>query len=497
MTSLPPVFAEGRGRRFALVLGLGLAQALMLAVTAIATRQAFGALHLGASVPWPTLAALVIGGAGAAGLTLAAGIGAERLGQSYSLSLRRALYRHIAGMDPAELERRTLGGLSLRFVGDLSAARGWVGPGLTRGAAGMAVVPGAVAAMIWLNPVLAGAALIPVAIAALLGAMLAADLGPRHLRLRRQRARIASAMIERIAIAPALDLAGRTRHELARLDTAGELLTDNAAHREARAGLLRALPTLAAAISAAAVIWTATTRTLPTAEVAAMLAALSLLIHPLRDIAGMWDRWCGWRAARARCEALFARPSTARQIAARGRPVPLRVTNLPMPGGTVAARIGAGQVGVIDCQTGDGTALARVLAGLSASRQGHVSYGDGTDLPRVALVSETGPILRGSLRRCLTLGAAQRPPAAVIRAAARRYGLHMLVDQLGTTRGRIAEAGRDLHPQDRLAMTLTRASLIAPDLIIVQHPALAPGDPRLEMLHHDTGATMVIIQEHG
>lgn len=494
MSDLPRLCAEGRGRRFALVLALGLAQAALLAVVAIATRHAFTALHAGQPISGGVLAGLTAGGAGAL-VNLWASVQAERLGQSYGLSLRRTLYRHIAGMDPQALARRTLGGLSLRFVGDLSAAQGWFGGGLAQGLAALIVLPGGVAAMFFLSPPLAWATLLPLGLAAALTLACAAGLGPRHQRLRRRRSRIASSMVERIALAPALDLAGRTPRELARLDAQGAALVDDAAARRARVGLLRALPAIGMAIAGAAVVWTASARATPAAEVAAVLAALSLLHAPLRDLAAMWDRRCAWQAARLRCQALLRLPSQPRRIRPRGAAVPVQITGFDTSTGPLSARIGSSQIGIIRAAPDDALAVARRLAGLSGSAG--VTYDGAPDLPRIALVAEAAPILRGSLRRNLALGGGPRPGGRELRARAREFGLETILARHGGLRGQIAEGGRDLPSDASLSLQLARAALTGPDLIVLHHPALRPEDPRLSALHRRTGATIVVIDAAG
>lgn len=92
MSRAPGLFAEGRGRRFALVAGFALGQAVAAALAAFATRDVF-AHWGGAGLPEAAVATLV----GAAGLLAAS--------------------------------RRRTGDLALRFVGDLSALRSWVSRG--------------------------------------------------------------------------------------------------------------------------------------------------------------------------------------------------------------------------------------------------------------------------------------------------------------------------------------------------------------------------------
>lgn len=483
MTDLPRIRDKGRAAGLALVTALGVAQAAALSAVAFATRSAFGALHSGAPLPVTMLALLAAGGIASALLHLAARVAGERMGQHYIADLRHTLYRHIAGMSVETLASRRVGALSMRFVGDLSAARLWVSTGVTRGIASIAVLPGAVVAMWLVSPALAPAALIPLAITGVVAVGIASALQDRHRGLRRRRAAIAGDMMERIAIAPQLDLAGRTGQELARLDDNGRALTGDAASRALRAGLLRALPAIGAALSGVAVLATAMRHALPAAEVAAMLAALSILMMPLGDLAGVWDRFCAWRIARERCRALLALPSTTRAPQRSGA-VRLSIEGLgDVPAGSTAILSGR-----------SASIALRSVAAQGGDRI--VDYGLPVgQLPQIAYVTDRAVILRGSLRLALTIGVSPRPDPRTIRKVARGFGLTPLLERLGSTRHRIAEGGHDLSPIERLGVEMTRAALMRPDLVVIDHPLIAQNDPRLARLADMTGATLIVGHE--
>lgn len=484
-------------RDVALVAFLGIGQALAMGVAAMATRAVFAALH--GDTPPATAAFVLLGLAGCAvaGVEILSRIRAESLGQSFARSLRTALYRHIAGFSADDLARRRRGGLSLRFVGDLSAARGWAGLGLTRLASAIVILPGAGLALWLLHPRLAMAGGLPVVLSLGLALGLAIGLGGLHRNLRSRRARIAISMMERIAIAPALDLAGRTPKELSTLDDDSGVLKREAVARMARISLLRALPQIGAALGGVAILWAAGMSGIPAADAAGALAVLAILVLPLRELADVWDRYCAWRIARSKLQGLFDRDSALRRFRPVGRPVPVRFADVRFRGLHIDGEIPAGALAFVTGPPGSGkSSLLSLAAGQDRPDAGQVSYGGSGDLlPRIAYITDDSPIVQGSLRRSLTLGIDPRPGDAEIRRVAVQFGLRPLLDRIGGTKGRVGEGGRTLAGGEVLRIALTRAALSRPDLIVIDSPHLIAGPKLGELLDRltvITAATLLV-----
>ncbi|MDB6452601.1 ATP-binding cassette domain-containing protein [Falsirhodobacter sp. 20TX0035] len=495
---MPKIAAEGRAGSLRIIALLGILQGVALGLVAWATRGAFSALAAGMMPPPVVFAGLVSGGAAVAALHLRQRVRAERLGQSFAASLRRNLYAHIAGMSRSDLSARRMGHLSLRFVGDLSAAREWAGAGVAQSVSAVFVLLAAVAAFVLLVPALALAGLAPMAVFLLIAVVLAAGLGSRHRVLRRRRGRIAAAMMERVALAPELDLAARTSQELKQLDHQSRHLATAAVDRRRQIEVMRLLPHLGSVCGGGLILWTAARLRVPPAEAAAALAILSIIALPLRDLTGIWDRWCAWSVTRAACERLFASDSALRSIQPRGRAVPVQFDGRLAGGARASVDIPAGALAVLAGPPGSGkSALARVLAGQDRPAEGEVLYGPtaGT-LPRILHVSSAPLVLKGSLRRALTIGISPRPDPKHIRKVARAYGLGPLLDRRGSTKTRILEGGQDLSLQEQLALGLARAALSKPDLVVIDHPAArGADDPMLLRLYDDCGATMLITKQ--
>lgn len=512
MSSLPPITGEGRWRGISIVVALALGQAAAAGIAAFATRDVFAAFR-DASTALPIIALGLVASAGAAIALLRFGerVVAEKVGQNYAASLRLKLFRHMTRVSARDLAERRSGALSLRFVGDLAAVRGWVSLGLARMISALIVLPAATGALFIMNPDLGVAAGVPIAIG-LIGLVLAGPrLGPAHKRLRSRRARLAADMSERIPHAPELRLLGRVRTETRQMEDKTGKLIDAALERVRGAALLRAIPDAVSGIAAASVFLAALRSGAPGAEAAGALAAVGLMIQPMRDLASVWDRHRAWRVAREKCAALLAVPRLARARQAARQPLTnqaqrLRfeaVTSGALSNFNVTAEPGR-NIAVIGPNGAGKSTLLSLAAGLELPASGNVTVGGriATGLSTrerrelIALVGTRSPILAGSLRRALVMGADDRPDDAVIVAQAEAFGLAHVLERIGGLDGKVSEAGRNLSAGEIRRVLLARAALSRPGLLLLDEPddALDQDGPGLvEQLVRDCDATTLVV----
>ncbi len=521
---LPRIPDEGRGRSILFVAVLALGQASAAGLAAFATRDVFAALRLAdAALPALALSFIVLAGVAIAVFRVGERLVAERVGQDYAASLRLKLFRHLSQMSARELSKRRKGALAMRFVGDLSAVRGWVSLGIARLISASIVLPVATAVLFFLNADLAQAAAVPVIFGLLAMAFIGPRLGPAHKRLRARRARLAADMSERVPHAPELRLLGRSAIEVAHLQRRTEKLIVSALERARGAALLRAVPDAIAGLAAAAVLWMALRTGAAGAEAAGALAAVGLMIQPMRDLAGVWDRHRAWVAARDKCEAILGTPKIRRprwQAAkADGQETVVQIPALKglgpqelefkavSAGGlyNVTARAEAGQKIAIVGGNGAGkSTLLGLAAGLEQPEDGRVRLGGRapTSLRSaerrklLSLVGKHSPILAGSLRRALTMGVAERPDDATILAKAEAFGLKGAIDRLGGLEGKVSEAGRNLSAGEARRLLLVRAALSKPSLMLLDEPddVLDTDGPELvERLVRESEATTLTI----
>ena len=512
MSRLPRIAEGRRGRGIAAVAALALGQAAAAGMAAFATRDVFAAFRdTSGAVPVTALVLIAAAGITIAALRIYERVVAERLGQDYAASLRLKLFTHLAQMSARDVAERRSGALAMRFVGDLAAVRGWVSMGIARLISSGIVLPAACAVLFLLNPALGMAATIPVVLGVIIMALASTRLGPAHRRLRSRRARLAADMSERIPHAPELRLMGRTRTETAHLIRRTERMVASALDRARAAGFLRAVPDAVSGIAAALVLFVALGSGAPGAEAAGALAALGLMVQPIRDLAGVWDRHRAWVAARDKCERLLAAPRLRRPRLQDVDPLPDTPPALRFAGvsagllnGIDAAVAPGRKVAIIGGNGAGKSTLLALAAGLERPTTGTVTLagrppsGLGTAERRrtIALMGARSPILAGSLRRALTMGLSKVRGDEAIRAAAEVFGLKPVIARLGGLDGRVGEAGRTLSSGEVRRVLLTRAALAAPKLMLLDEPddALdAEGVMLVDRLVRGSDATTLVV----
>lgn len=504
---LPGLLDAGRRRSLMLVAALTLVQGAAAGAAAFATRGLFEAMHDGTPPP-----ALLLGVLGGAGLCIAAArVGArragERLGQDYALAIRLALLDHAARMPSSAIARRRTGYMSLRFVGDMTAFRNWPGRGLPRLIAGAVMIPSACLVLWLLDPVFALAVVPVLGLALGLLAVAGPRLGPLHRRLRARRARIAADMAERLPIAPELDRLGRRSTELRSLRRRSLHMIRAGLARLTWAETLKALPDALAGIAAAAIVLAGAGAGTGSGAIAGALAALGLLLAPLRDLAGVWNLRSAYVAARGKCAAVLGRPQRA-LYAADARlpqgPVALRIAGLEAaPGESLSLDLPAGATHALACSPEAAEWLFCTLCGLENVDPGRIMFAGQclTGLSRGSLRRSVqrlcaGPVmLRGSLRRNLALGLRTRPTDTRLERAARRAGLGALLDRTGGLDATLPEMGRGLSAAELSAISLARLLLARPGLVLIDGALWHLGDMgRTELRAHlaRTGATVLL-----
>lgn len=460
-----------------------LLQAVAAGAAAVATREAFAALADDNLVlPLFSLVLIAASGIAIALFRWSERVVAERLGQDFAAAVRLKLFKHIARLPANELAKRRTGGLSLRFVGDLASVRSWVSRGMTRLLSAAIVIPIVGAVLFHINPDLAKAALLPIA----LGLVAVGSAGPAllqaHRRLRRRRARLAADVTERLPHAAQLRLLGRLRRERSQIERRTGAMIDAVIRRQRRSSLIRAVPDAAAGLAIALMLWVASTHSIPGAEAAGAIAALSMLVQKMRELGSVWDRYCAWSAARARCLVLLAvRPLPGTMASGKSknhenRPVRICLSNVSGYGfEQIDAVAEPGQkIGITGPNGAGKSSLLRLVAGMERPLRGRVELDRipavqwvGSVQKRILYIGPEAPILAGSLRRALTMGLRSRPDDGEVESVARTYGLENVLKRLGGLRGRVAERGGNLSSGEIQRVLLTRAALAGGDLLLL------------------------------
>ncbi len=488
----PKIATRQRGALIAILIVIALSQASAAALAAFATRWLFIAMDEDTALPVLALGALAGSALFIAMVRVLFRRLGERLGQDYACDVRLALFDHASRMAPADLAARRVGYLTLRFVGDLTALKDWPARGLPMLVEGAVMAPAMVAILFVLDPTfgLIGLVLASLSLAALLVG--ASGLMRAHRGVRARRALLAADMAERLPIAPELAAFGRRGLELRLIRRRAAQLQQASKARVTRGEAMRALPDALSGLAAAALIWWGASTGLPTGSIAAGLAVLALTARPLRDLMGVTDRAGAFRAAHAKLVSALARP-LGKTAATDGI------------SGTVKLPSGALRVELRDVDTGGGTVVSlslapggtaelpagtnadglfRAISGLGQAIAGEIRLNDTPvqmltpgSLRRSVFRIDTHPIvLKGSMRRALTLGLSDRPNDEAILALLRDAGLQALLDRAGGLHNRLTEGARTLPPEARVEICVLRAALGRPGLLLVAEPRFLCAD---------------------
>lgn len=476
---MPKTFTRENQLAWAGICFLALGQAVALVAGVAGTRLAFSSLDDGTL---STLALILIAGAAIllAVFRLGLSLLAERVGQRYTADVRKVLLARAMAASPDQIAHRRRGYLMMRLTGDMSALKDGLARSLQPLVQALALLPAAVLALFWIDLRFGFSALALCGCAIGIGFLTAPRLRMAHVSLRKERARLAADVAERLPIAPALARLGRRDREMHRLTKATETLRQKAEWRRFQAEVLRVLPGLFATILAVGILYDGTERKLSAGELAAALAATGILAQTLIELAGAIDRLVGWQVARGRLASAF---STSADMSARrpsglerleGREVTVDFCALQGLAEPEHLRLSPGELGTI--RASDPEWLARVLTKQTQDDRVHLSLNGiavhcltpGSVRRALCLISPNPILLKGSVRRNLCLGLMERPTDEQLLKRISKAGLTGSLQKFGGLNGHIGEGGRHFAAIDRLSFSGLQAAVQRPALIVVR-----------------------------
>jgi ATP-binding cassette, subfamily B, bacterial len=368
---------------------------------------------------------------------------------------------------------------SLRFVGDLTALKDWPARGLPYLVEGCVVLPVVLATLFYIDQGFGWAGLL-LSLISLGGLAIGFKALLRaHQNLRARRALLAADLSERMPIAPDLAALGRRIVEPRLIARRSSQLAHAAVKRATLQEVQRGLPEALTGIAAAFVIWWGWRSGLDNGTIAAGLALLGLASRPLRSLMDVSDRASAFRAAHSKLAAILARPTApVRRID------PVRLSTGPFQLDLNKVKIAGNPTISLCLQPGSRALLPggvnadvifRAIIGQASIESGELTLNGvpvenvstGSIRRGVSRITSMPTILKGSLRRALTLGLTDRPSDKAICARFERMGLSPLLAQLGGLDRKLAEGARGMARADRIAISILRAAMSRPGLLLV------------------------------
>lgn len=487
-----PVITQGSRRHCLTWLLLnGLGQAGMVIAMALLMRTAFDQLieadtTAGTVTTLSYLAGFSLIVIVNAGLRWRERFDAERLGQDYVFELRQQLFAHLSSLSPRALQKRSQGGTMLRFVGDLTALRQWVSLGIARLAVAAVMTISTLAALAVINPALAVmiAVLLCVAAAAMLVLGIALEGAARTAR--KKRTQLAANVSEKISAVSVVQTFNQRQRERRLLKKQSQRLSDAMLHRANRIGQLRAVTEALVGFASAGIIllgaWQISRGQATAGTVIAAMLVVGMLAPALRDLGRVHEYWRGARVSHEKILRFLNAPGRVWQK--RGAPA-LKISSGVIEFENISVddsvqnfsqRAEGGQRIALVGPNGAGkSTLLALAARLFDPDEGRILI-DGQHIAKCSLQSLRAnigmagpdlPLLRGSVERNLKY----RLPQASKKQLKEVYDLcgieELIADLPGGLRTRIADGGRNLSAGQRARISLARALLGNPRILLL------------------------------
>ncbi len=489
--TIPSILKGQRRTLFIRLVANGLVQAALAISTAWLVREIFdGFLTSGQPVLNGQVLMLIIGMIVTAGciswLRMVERIDAESMGQHYAAEVRILLYDCLSFLTPRALQQRSRGGVSLRFVGDMTSLRRWVSMGLARVTVAGVSTLSALLMLSLINWQLA----LTVFASLLLGTWLTYLFGKRMraaaVESRRRLANLAANVNEKVTSIAVVQVFGQVDREREHIIRQGQYLQDSMVARARVAGQILGITEFSMAMTSATTLLAGIIAVAAgTASVGAVIAAISIvgiLLPPLRDLGRVQEYWHGACIARERIKDFIDSPSLVSKNTHAPDLVPgsgrLEFTGVSLAGslnevsgvvepGTVVALVGPNGSGkstllmlaarLIDPYTGKVLLDGQDLAAHSLDSVHHAIGMAGPDLP----------LLRGTIDRNLRYRWRKAPKKEVARVRALCGIDEMLANFPEGEKTRVAEGGLSLSLGQRQRIALARALLGNPGLLLL------------------------------
>jgi ATP-binding cassette subfamily B protein len=489
---LLPSLLQGKRKRlfFSLVANSGGQTIATIAVAALVQNIFDGFVNNKVSEPATLL--IVVGGSLVAMALVTAWLRkteyalAENLGQEYIEAIRLTLFDCLQNTAVRTLQRRARGATLLRFVGDLNSIRRWVSLGLSRIVVASIIATGAMIALAvlqWEFAIVAGSI---IAIGTWLMIAQGKKMREAVQETRRRRSHLATNISEKIASLAVVQVFGRAQHERNRLTRQSKRLKKAVVRQAAITGQLRGISEATISLASTAVlligVYELHVGNCSPGTVVAAMGIIGLLRSPIGNLARVYEYRQSAFVARQKLEDFLAMPPFVDEESGtpilKAGPGLLEFCDVSVESGlkNFSAQVEPGQVVALVGPNGAGkTTLLAAAARLTHLDSGEI-YLDSQDLAKhnldsvhqaISMLSPDLPLMRGSIEANLRY---RCPDASEdeLQRVVKLCGIDEITDTLPEgLKTRIVEGGANLSPGQRQRISIARAILGGPSILLL------------------------------
>lgn len=473
---LPPA---GRGI-VARLAAIGATQAGATVAIALGLDRLFSAALSGRGVPWAGIGLLALLLGAATWLRYRERVDGERLGQGVAHHVRSTLTSHLVRISPT-MGGVAPGGVLLRFIHDLTALRNWYARGVVTLFVALPMVVAGLGAVAWLDWRIGAVLALALGGATAAQALLTPGLARAGREARRQRARLASDVVERAGALASIQAFGRAAAEARHMERRSAALAEAMIERARWSGRLRgSAEWIAAGLPLLMLIAWAAGGAADIGAAASAMTVGALMVARTRELGRVLELLTLARISQERIAAFLRRDVLdlrAESRPARRRDGTLQLRRLGIRGGLSGLELKApagARVALIGPNGAGKSRLLAILAGLEQPAAGSLVI-DGQDMGLrrlsslrrlVALAGADTPLLRGTVDDNIRYGARARGDEAEEVLALGGY--EALVSELpeaGATR--LGPGGRGLSVGQQRRVILLRALMRRPLILLL------------------------------
>lgn len=480
----PNVFAANRRFPLLVVICSSLLQAMLAVAIAFSMRDVFAAFSLIHNdindLPWKAIAVILCASVFIVFLRILEKCVAEHLSQLFVKELRIALYNQISRMPYEAISEHKIGSLQIRFIGDLTAIKNWIGIAIPSLIGAICLLPALLYLLYSLHPNLAIAGSIAAITSVVLMQVLSPQLRSAHQRLRENRGNLASFVSSRLEQANYLRILGLRKKITGQIKVRSDNVRSSAMNKAAFVNGFKSIPELSLQLLALGCLSSAMLLQMSAAEGAIILAILAIFQRPLQDLAGFWDKRHAYCISRKKCQQILnSKSMTAgkKQKIDANADLQLNVAqitqrSIPFPAFTCSS----GDVVQISGGSATGkSSFLHMLVGLSLPEKGRIEFNGLTANQLNEYIRNQTIYFQGSniavfnstLRSSLILGISHKVSEERIYASIRKAGINETIEKIGGIDAKVKENGKNLSTTDINRIGLCRLLLTRAPFVFV------------------------------